>query len=122
MPFLTVLAGLLLILIGIAFKVGTGTESWTPLIPAIPGLLILLCGIAAMKPTLRMHMVHAALALALLTVLAVTYRIFSTIEAAVAAQVLSTLVCVAFLAAGIKSFLDARAKRKEANSEMASSE
>lgn len=114
MPFLTVLAGLLLIVIGIGFKVGTGTDSWTPLIPAIPGLLILFCGVAAMKPTLRMHMIHAALAIALLTVLAVAYRIFSTIEAAVAAQVLSTLVCVAFLAAGIKSFMDARAKRKEA--------
>ena len=112
MPITTILTGLALILIGVGFFVGTGSEHETALIPVIPGLLILLAGAFAFKPNLRMHLIHGALVLALLTVIGVLVQRAWTITAAEAAQLLSVLVCVAYIAVGVQSFLAARRKRK----------
>jgi len=55
-----------LIVLGVAAYVATGMRSFTALIPAFAGLLLLLCGVIALKPSLRMHAIHGAVLIAIL--------------------------------------------------------
>ncbi len=117
MTAITMLAGLALIAIGIGFKVGTGTESYTALIPAIPGVLMLLCGIFAIVTKRRSLFIHIALVLALLSGLAFAMRVPKTIgddgkASVLAALLMSILVCGGYIALGVRSFRAARRRRK----------
>jgi hypothetical protein len=118
MIFMTMLTGVALIVIGVAFKIGTGTQSLTALIPAIPGVLILLCGLFAFKHKLRPHLMHAALVLSVLTIIAFAARVPSVAFAqegkasVLAALLLSIFVCLAHVVIGVRSFIAARRQRK----------
>jgi drug/metabolite transporter (DMT)-like permease len=119
MPALTVLIGLMLVLTGLggygyayATKGAEGHVSPTALIPAAIGLLILLCGILAIfKESLRKHLMHAALVIALLGAIASAATISFTATAATASKSITAVLCLALVLFGIKWFIDARRER-----------
>jgi len=128
MPRLTIVLGVVLISIGVAFYFGTGSQSVTALIPAFLGLPILLCGVWALSDRWRKVAMHIALVLALLgfggTVSGVVKLVKQAMgeelkrpEAALAQGIVAVL-CLVFLVLGIRSFVVARiAQRKAAAGE-----
>lgn len=117
MPSLAVNFGRLLILIGI---IGYGwgfyvqRVSLTALIPAFFGIVLMLLGhIAQRKESLRKHLMHGAVILALLGFIAAAGRLFSkateiTLSAAYLSQMAMALVCLAFVILSVRSFINAR--------------
>jgi hypothetical protein len=119
MPSIAIACGTVLILIGILGYInGALTEraSITALIPAFFGLALAVLGIAArMKEDLRRHLMHAAVALALLGFILPAGRLVMNLgsirySAAVVSQVSMALVCLLFVVLGIRSFIEARRK------------
>jgi len=117
MPSISIACGTLLILIGIlgyANGVMTNNASFTALIPAVVGIILLLLGIFARRSEgLRKHLMHAAVVVALLGFIASAGRLVSRMgelsyNAAVVSQVSMALVCLLFVILAIKSFADAR--------------
>lgn len=120
MPQLTLILGLLLILLGAGGYLGTGTESVTALIPTFFGVPFVLLGLLARKDNLRMHAMHVASLLALLGLIGALVRparkLFAgelSFSTALASQAAMALLCGAFLVLCIKSFVDARLRRKD---------
>src|SRR5687767_888923 len=123
MPSTSIACGTLLILIGIlgyANGVMTNNASFTALIPAAVGIVLLLLGIFARRSEgLRKHLMHAAVIVALLGFIASAGRLVSRIgelsySAAVVSQVSMALVCLLFVILAVKSFADARRERTRA--------
>lgn len=122
MPMVTLIFAVLLFLLGVVGYIITGQESITALIPAALGVLLGLCAAWAWAmPSWRKHAMHVAMVLALLGVLGtlraigplVTLLTGGQVErpAAVIAQVIMLALAAAYLALGIKSFIDARRAR-----------
>ena len=117
MPALTRTVGFLLILLGVSGYVATSGVSVTALIPAIFGAIFLILAMVARNANARKHAMHAAVALALLGVLGTAPRIFGAINAgnvgrpATLAQIAMAVVLLAYVAFGVKSFIDARRAR-----------
>jgi hypothetical protein len=116
----TIVFGVLLILLGLGFFIGTGAAHATALIPAAFGVPLVLLGRLAARDAWRMHAMHLA---ALVGVLGVAGAIESPIRAAIhgqkvefstrfVAQILMALLCAALVALCVKSFVDARLRRK----------
>ena len=106
--------GLALILLALGFFAASGEK--TALIPVGVGLPIAIAGLIACKDNLRKHGVHVALVFALLGVLAtggMIPRIASGKASTLAAVEISAmgLICLAYLALGIVSFINARKAR-----------
>jgi hypothetical protein len=117
MTNLAIIIGILLIITGVAgYLVGMsdGRASMTALIPAVFGALIALFGVVGgMKESLRKHLMHAALLLALLGFIFPAWRIVSrlgdfSLSPAVIAQIVTAVLCLVFVLFGIRSFVDAR--------------
>ena len=117
MPSTAIASGVILILIGIigyVFSIVDGNTSLTALIPAAFGLLLVIFGFAARaKESLRKHLMHAAVLVALLGFIIPTARLVSQlsqlkISLAVLSQVAMALVCLLFVILAVKSFIDAR--------------
>ena len=120
MPSTAIALGIILILIGIiGYAYGTtgGNTSVTALIPAFFGIVLAGLGAAARaKESLRKHLMHAALVVALLGFIMPTGRLISrasefVLSPATLAQILMAAVCLLFLVLGIKSFANARRNR-----------
>ncbi len=120
MPTTAIMSGVLLILIGIIgyfFSLADGNTSWTALIPAIFGIVLLFLGYAARASDgLRKHLMHAAVLLALIGFIVPLFRIISkmndfTISLAILSQIAMSLICLAFVIISVKSFIDARKNR-----------
>jgi hypothetical protein len=117
MPSVTRIVGFLLILLGIVGYIGTGMASITALIPAMAGALFLVLALVARSPQTRKHVMHAAVALALVLVLGVVPRVMGAINAgeatrpAVLAQIAMALILIVYVLLGVKSFIDARRAR-----------
>ena len=118
----TRIVGVTLIFLGVISYIGTGMVSITALIPAFFGLVFLILGIAARKESIYKHVMHGAAVLALLGLfgsagglLDVFYMMGGTSverpDAAIS-QAIMAVVCIIFLGAAVKSFIDAR-KAKE---------
>ena len=123
MPTLALLVGVILVAIGLGTFVGTGAHAPTALIPAALGVLIALAGLLARTPRLRMHAMHVAVLVALLGALGCVPGLLrlpallgGTAErpVAVVAQVLTFVVCLAFVAIAVRSFIEARRSRASA--------
>jgi len=117
MPFITIVCGVILILIGIAgyaYGMMDGNASLTALIPALFGLVLAALGAAARaKENLRKHLMHAAVTVGLIGLLITAGRLVMnlsriTLNAATVAQIAMCLVCLIFVILCIKSFVDAR--------------
>jgi ribose/xylose/arabinose/galactoside ABC-type transport system permease subunit len=117
MPSTSIICGILLILIGVAGYISgvmNDRTSLTALIPAAFGALLALFGfIAQSKESLRKHLMHAAVVVALLGFIAVAARLVPKLgsldlSAAVIAQIAMGVVCLIFVVLAIKSFAAAR--------------
>lgn len=119
---LSIGAGVALIAVGLVGFFATGAEHVTALIPAVLGVLLVLCGILAARPNLRMHAMHAAATLALLGMLGTGRGLVQLVgwmfggdeparPAAAVAQGITAIICLVFLIFAIRSFIAARRNR-----------
>ena len=110
----------MLILIGAGFALATGSPSITPWIPALVGILLLVAGLLAHREPLRKHAIHAALAIALLAALGSLMNVVKIGQlftgtdrpAPIIESLLLFIVCVAYVAVGVRSFIAARRTRQ----------
>jgi len=115
MPKLIMLIGVDLILLGVIVTVLSDSGSFTSMIPAIVGAVLLLLGVGAnAKPDLSRHLVHAALAVALIAALS---SIGSAIGRgssgwALFSQLLTAVLCGLLIFFGVRSFRAARLARE----------
>lgn len=116
----SIFSGAILMLIGlVGYLYGSSQSSGsiTALIPAAFGVVLLLCGvIGAAKEDLRKHVMHVAVAVALIGFIMVVGRLAMrlsslTMSAAVISQLAMAIVCLIFVLAGVSSFARARRER-----------
>ena len=123
-PKLSITIGILLTLLGILSYILTDFASFTALIPAFFGVLFVILGYLGRKSEkMRKHTMHAALLLALLGLggsfsglISIIGAIFGTMPermSAAASQAVMAVICIYFLIAGIKSFIEARKSKNE---------
>lgn len=117
MPSTAIGCGLALILVGIAGYVWGmlgDRASVTALIPAFFGLVIAVLGaFAKSNESMRKHLMHGALLVALIGFIVPAYRLLSmgsalSLSPAVVSQAAMALLCLIFLVLGIQSFVNAR--------------
>lgn len=111
---ITLIGSLLLIATGVGFFFGTGGTHPTAMIPAGLGLVMLLCGLAAMKPAAMKIAMHVAVVVALLGAAGSTRVFMKWAEMTVAArsaQLITLVICLVLLAVFIGSFVQARRSR-----------
>ncbi len=125
MPKLSINIGIILIILGMIAYIATAGASVTALIPAFFGVAFGGLGILAKRSEkMRKHAMHGALLLAILGLggsfgglTAMTGFIFGGDEpermSAAVSQSVMAVLCIFFLAAGIKSFIDARKAEAE---------
>lgn len=121
MPVLTLWTGGVLTVAGVVAYVITSAASVTALIPAFVGVALIIAAVVAMRwDGARMHAIHAALVVALLAALgslrnvaAIGDAIDGSAErpAAIWVSLIMFVVLVAYLVAGIRSFIAARRAR-----------
>lgn len=120
MPRIIFIFSAIFILLGVGAYLGTGSQSWTALIPAIFGLLLGLAGGFSLK-----SLKHGGHVAALLGVLGFLGSVKGLIKlpallaggpierpAAIIAQAIMAVLCVVFIALCVKSFIDARRGKK----------
>lgn len=120
MPASAIIIGVLLNIVGFTGWLLTEMKSWTALIPAILGLILVLLGVfSLMQPGLRKHLMHAAMLVALVGVLGSGKMLLRSAESAGAkpspvrmgANASTAALGMIFLALGIRSFIQARRQR-----------
>ena len=118
-PFYALGAGTLLIVVGLAgYLLSENAGPVTALIPAIPGVLLIVCGLVARTSAAALkHAMHAAAGVGLLGFLAAVGALIARWSGefglAQAMQTAMAVICGGFVALCVKSFRDAR-KRREA--------
>jgi hypothetical protein len=121
MPITAIWFGRLLILVGIvgySYGLYIGAASWTALIPAIVGVVLMVLGyVASSSEGMRRHMMHAAVVVGLLGFLAAAGRLFMkasefTVSAASVSQIAMALICLVFVLLALRSFIAARRDQK----------
>jgi len=122
MPNITIIAGCLLIILGLAGYFGTGGESITALIPTFFGVVIAALGFLGKKENIHKHVMHVALLIALLGLIGSFAGIPKAVSmlggeeiarpAAAMAQAVMSLICAVYLIFGIQSFIKTRRDRK----------
>ena len=126
MPTITVITGLLLIVIGVVSRVLSDTTSLTIYIPSALGVVFVVLGLLARRPTWRKHVMHVAAGVALLALfgsfrgLLLLPNLLAGQEVgnplAVIARSLTALICAGFVGLAVRSFIAARLARKAAAS------
>ena len=120
MPKTTLIFSALYIALGIAAFFLTGAVHKTALIPSYFGIVLLVLGLLAQKENLRKHMIHAALLVVLLALLGTARSLLKLPSAfdgtaerpfAIYAQAATAVLSIAYLALGIRSFIQARRSR-----------
>lgn len=124
MPTVTVAAGIALLAVGFGFGLTSDPPAidasfmakFSKFIPAVFGVVLVVCGAVAFKTEARKHAIHLALVFALFGVIGAGSRIPKTVSdgsgAALASQLLMLLICAGVIALGIQSFRKARQARK----------
>jgi hypothetical protein len=123
MPRITAGLGIVLIVLGLGGFLGTRMVSWTALIPAFFGLPLLVLGVlAARRRAWRPHLMHAAVALALLGLAgnvpalskAGTLIRGGALErpSAVVLRCVMAVLCLAYAGLAVSSFISARRLRR----------
>ncbi|GAB3520673.1 hypothetical protein [Arthrobacter monumenti] len=122
MPRITIGLGVVLIALGVISYIATAFASWTALIPAILGAIILVSGVIAMKkPKIGIHIALAfaviGIAGTLMNVLEIGALIAGDAErpAAVIASTITFVLLLVYVIVGVRSFISAR-RWKTANS------
>lgn len=134
MPAVSMVFGLLLIALGIWGYWGGVLGLWEPLgfpapeklsgtalIPAVVGVLLLVCGLLAFKERLLKHAMHGAAMVGLLGFVAAGWRLVVTlvrqgkIEGVGGVSLATmTLLCGVFVALCVNSFIQVRRRRRAA--------
>ena len=113
--------GGLLAALGLGSYLGAEPAGWTTwltaMLPAVFGLVILILGIAAIKESWRGGAMHAAVVVGLLGFFATAYSLVElgqlvVEKQALLARAMMAVLCAVFVGMSIKSFLDARRRRK----------
>jgi hypothetical protein len=129
MALLSIAYGVVLILLGLEGYTNTiglfdvkELHSMTALIPAGFGAVLLLCGILALKASIRMHVMHVAALTGVLGTLGgfgmggpklpSVFNGTAERPSAVKMQVTMGVICLLFVIMCVKSFIDARRRRK----------
>ena len=119
MSKISIFFGLLLVTLGLAFYVATGSEKITALIPAFLGAAIGLLGMVALVPKYRKHAAHGAALVGLIGILGGLGMGLKTVMSgpverplAVTEQFLMGIICVVYLFFCVKSFIAARKAMK----------
>ncbi len=119
MPVVSIVFGGLLIALGVWGKVSTGTASFTPLIPAVVGGLLAVLGLVALKESLLKHAMHGAAVVGLLGFLGGIANIIRVLAKGGSLEgtpglstIAMTVLCAAFVALCVNSFIQARRRRK----------
>ena len=96
-------------------------ESWTALIPALFGAVLLVLGAVGLRENARKHAMHAAAGVGVVGFIGAAARLIPAalsgeikLPLAFAMQVAMAVVCGAFVGLCIKSFVDARRRRQQA--------
>ncbi len=120
---ITMVAGGLLVLLGIggyAYALTTPEPSWTALIPAFFGIVLVILGWLARQEKLRMHVMHGAVLVGLIGFIVPVGRLATTVTKEdyqfgfpSVSLILMTLICGVFVGLCVKSFIDARRQRKQ---------
>lgn len=117
MAKLTIGYGIVLIVLGLGGYYGSGQVSKTALIPTGLGIPMLFCGWLALKENLRMHAMHGAVLLGLVGfgggVPGIKKLFTNGISAGAVARSSLAILSAIFVALCVKSFIDARRRRKE---------
>ena len=118
MSKISIFFGVLLILLGVGFFIGTGSTAMTALIPAFLGVGMAVSGALAMKPALRAFFAHLALGLGALGLLAGLGMGAKTwmqkgLSASAIEQLIMGLLCVIYVFLCVQSFRAARKARQE---------
>ncbi|GAB3053475.1 hypothetical protein [Sediminivirga luteola] len=115
MPRLTIALGIVLVVLGLISYAATAFASWTALIPSILGLLLLIFGLVGLKrPKLGIHvaLVIAAVGIAgtAMNVMQLGDLFAGTAErpAAVIVSTITFVLLIAYVIAGVRSFINAR--------------
>src|SRR3546814_6317634 len=110
MPKITLGFAAAIILVSVAFWLGTGMTSYTALIPVVFGVALGICGVIGLSPGARKHAMPAAAAVALLSLLGLIGDVFGregALEASSRANALK-LICglllLGYLILSIRSF------------------
>lgn len=118
MPVTTRVVGILLVVVGIGSYYLTGRTSVTALIPAFFGVAFIALAFVARAEAARKHAMHAAVAVALIGLLGTLGRLGPAFSGgggitrpAVLAQIVTAGVLAAYVALGVKSFIEARRSR-----------
>ena len=120
MPSTAIGCGLSLILVGLVgyiYGIMDGKASVTALIPAFFGIVIAILGaLAQSKESLRKHLMHGALLVALIGFIVPLARVLSlpkiALTPAVISQLAMALICILFVIIGLQSFFNARRSRE----------
>ena len=116
--------GSALVLLGLGGYFATGAEHPTALIPAAAGILLIVFGLLARNPNLRMHAMHGAALIGLLGFFGSVSGLPQLVKliagdsvarpvAAVSRSIMAVL-CLAFVVLTVRSFVAARIARKKA--------
>jgi hypothetical protein len=117
MPKTAIWCGRFLVLVGLigyAFGIYVNAKSWTALIPAIVGIVLMALGyVARSNERLRMHLMHAAILVALIGLIAAASRLAMkasefTVSAASLSQIAMGVICLVFIILSVRSFIAAR--------------
>jgi preprotein translocase subunit Sss1 len=116
MALTTVIAGILLILVGFVGYLATGRTSVTAMIPAFFGGPLLILGIVALKDQLRKHAMHVAVVLSLLGFVGAVVGLIMNLSSRGSGtsslfQILMAIVCAVFVVLCVRSFIQARRSR-----------
>lgn len=119
MPGLTIVFGIILILQGIItyFLSEVDSRSFTALIPAIFGALLVVSGALAKKPDLRKHAMHAAAVVGVIGILGALMRAIPAMAAgkpvglALGSQIAMAIILIIFVVLCVRSFIEARKAR-----------
>ena len=124
MPNITIGFGAVLCAIGLFGYFGSALENRSPtaFIPAVFGVLLIICGLLAHKANLRKHAMHAAAAVGLIGFIAAAGRGIPKLGSAISDDptihraprlvLLMMVVCLVFVGITVKSFIDARRRRQ----------
>ncbi|MGK0185045.1 MAG: hypothetical protein ACI9R3_000820 [Verrucomicrobiales bacterium] len=122
MSKISIFFGLLLVTLGLAFYVATGSEKVTALIPSFLGAVIILLGAVALVPKFKKHAAHGAALAGLLGILGGLGMGLKAVMSAgdiehplaVTEQFIMGIICVFYLILCVKSFIGARKAMKAA--------
>ena len=124
MPTYTLIFGSALVLLGLGGFLATGARAPTALIPVFLGLPLVVLAVVGLKGSerARRHSMHAAVLLALLGFVGSAQGLIGLTlllaggdvkrPAAAVMQSAMALVCLVFIALGVRSFLSALARRR----------